>query len=121
MPGVDRPTIDPTSAPYWEAAREGRLLIAACGACGRNHHYPRPMCPFCWSDQVQPVEASGQGTLHTYSVIHANDLPPFRDRLPYIAALVDLAEGPRLITTIEGATPDEMVAGHGRHRRVSAP
>ena len=101
VPGADRPTIDPTSAPYWEAAREGRLLIAACGACGRKHHYPRPMCPFCWSDQVEPIEASGHGRLYSYSVIHANDLPPFRDRLPYIAALVELA--------IEGATPDELV------------
>lgn len=108
MPGADRPTIDATSAPYWDAAREGRLLIAACGACGLRHHYPRPMCPFCWSDQVEPLEASGQGSLHTYSVIHVNDLAPFRNRLPYIAALVDLAEGPRVITTIEGAEPGEL-------------
>jgi len=66
------------------------------------------MCPFCWSDQVQPLEASGRGSLDTYSVIHVNDLAPFRNRLPYIAALVDLAEGPRVITTIEGAAPDEL-------------
>ena len=66
------------------------------------------MCPFCWSDQVQPIEVSGQGRLYTYSTIHVNDLPPFRDRLPYITALVDLDEGPRLITAIEGATADEL-------------
>jgi uncharacterized protein len=105
------PIIDSASAPYWDAARQGRLLIAECGACGRVHHYPRPFCPHCWSDDVRPVQASGAGTLYTYSTVYANDLPPFRDRLPYVAAIVELAEGPRVMTTIEGAGPDGLRVG----------
>jgi uncharacterized OB-fold protein len=108
---ADIPIIDSTSAPYWDAARQGRLLIAECGACGKVHHYPRPFCPHCWSDDVRPVLASGTGTLYTYSTVHVNDLPPFSDRLPYVAAIVELAEGPRLMTTIEGAAPDGLWVG----------
>jgi uncharacterized protein len=108
---ADIPIIDPASAPYFDAARQGRLLIAECGACGKVHHYPRPFCPHCWSEDVRPVEASGTGTLYTYSTVYANDLPPFSDRLPYIAAIVELAEGPRLMTTIEGAESDSLRVG----------
>ena len=88
MARSDYPTIDAASAPYWEAARQGRLLIAECGSCGKPHHYPRSFCPFCWSDDVRAVEASGRGEVYTYSTVYVNDLTPFRDRLPYIAALV---------------------------------
>ncbi|MCW2623547.1 MAG: hypothetical protein JWR48_269 [Mycobacterium sp.] len=108
---ADIPIIDSASVPYWDAARQGRLLIAGCGACAKVHHYPRPFCPHCWSDDVQPVQASGTGTLYTYSTVYANDLPPFRDRLPYVAAIVELAEGPRVMTTIEGAGPDGLRVG----------
>ena len=108
---ADIPTIDAASAPYWEAARRGQLLIAECAACGKVHHYPRPFCPFCWSEDVQPVQANGTGTLYTYSTVYVNDLAPFKERLPYVAAIVELAEGPRLMTTIEGADPDDLRVG----------
>jgi uncharacterized OB-fold protein len=108
---ADIPTIDSTSAPYWDAARDGRLLIAKCGACGRVHHYPRPFCPHCWSEDVHPVAASGTGTLYTYSTVYVNDLAPFKDRLPYVAGIVELDEGPRLMTTIEGAESGELRVG----------
>ena len=108
---ADIPTIDVASAPYWEAARQGQLLIAECVACGRVHHYPRPFCPFCWSENVRPVATSGTGTLYTYSTVYVNDLAPFKERLPYVAAIVELAEGPRLMTTIEGADADDLRVG----------
>ena len=108
---ADIPTIDAASAPYWEAARQRQLLIAECAACGRVHHYPRPFCPHCWSEDVHPVQASGSGTLYTYSTVYVNDLAPFKERLPYVAAIVELAEGPRLMTTIEGADPADLHVG----------
>lgn len=111
MARADIPIIDAASAPYWDGARQGRLLIAECGACGTVHHYPRPFCPHCWSDDVHPLRASGTGTLYTYSTVYANDLPPFRERLPYVSAIVELAEGPRVMTTIEGAQPDALRVG----------
>ena len=53
----DLPTVDTDSQVYWDAYREKRFLIAKCGVCDRVHHYPRPICPFCWSDDVSPVDS----------------------------------------------------------------
>ncbi|WP_330256206.1 Zn-ribbon domain-containing OB-fold protein [Nocardia sp. NBC_00565] len=110
-PRADLPTIEDASRPYWDAAKEGTLLIATCNACSKVHHYPRPFCPFCWSEDIVATEASGRGTLYTYSTVYVNDLHPFRSRLPYIAAMVELDEGPRLMTNIEGVTPDDLEVG----------
>ncbi|MFJ9179140.1 Zn-ribbon domain-containing OB-fold protein [Streptomyces sp. NPDC102360] len=99
----DVPEPDAFTQPYWDAAAGGRLLLRHCAACGRDHHYPREFCPFCWSDSPEDVgwrEASGRATLYTWSVVHRNDLPPFGGRTPYVAAVVDLAEGPRMMTEI---------------------
>src|ERR1700719_3811526 len=108
---TDLPTIEDETREYWTAATDGRLLIARCGSCERLHHYPRVMCPFCWSEDVTAVEASGRATLYTYSTVFVNDLPPFKERLPYVAAVVDLAEGPRLMTTIVGCSPEDLSIG----------
>jgi uncharacterized OB-fold protein len=108
---TDLPTIEDETREYWTAATGGRLLIARCGSCERVHHYPRVMCPFCWSEDITAVEASGRATLYTYSTVFVNDLPPFKERLPYTAAVVDLEEGPRLMTTIAGADPADLRIG----------
>ena len=55
--------------------------------------------------------ASGRAALYTWSVVHHNDLPPFRDRLPYVAAVVDLAEGPRVMTTVVDCEPEQLAIG----------
>ncbi|GGR24132.1 OB-fold domain-containing protein [Streptomyces netropsis] len=101
-PRFDVPEIDDFTRPYWEAAAEGRLLIRRCRTvgCARPHHYPREFCPYCWGEDVEWEEASGRATLYTWSVVHRNDLPPFGERLPYVAAVVDLAEGPRMMTEV---------------------
>ncbi|MEV6763631.1 OB-fold domain-containing protein [Streptomyces sp. NPDC051105] len=96
----DLPEPDAFTRPYWEAAAEGRLLLRRCGSCGRAHHYPREFCPHCWSEDVAWEPASGRANLYTWSVVHRNDLPPFGDRVPYVAAVVDLAEGPRMMTEL---------------------
>jgi uncharacterized protein len=96
------PTPDPETQPYWDAAREGRLLVRRCRPCDRAYFYPRDFCPTCWSDDVEWVEASGRATLYTWSVVHRNDLPPWGERVPYVAAVVDLEEGPRMMTNVEG-------------------
>ncbi|MEU9149993.1 OB-fold domain-containing protein [Streptomyces sp. NPDC048417] len=96
----DLPEPDAFTRPYWEAAAEGRLLLRRCASCGRAHHYPREFCPHCWSEDVTWEPASGRANLYTWSVVHRNDLPPFGDRVPYVAAVVDLAEGPRMMTEL---------------------
>ena len=107
----DLPQPDLETQPFWDAAREGRLLIKHCNACGEYHFYPRPFCPKCWSDDVEWFEASGKATLYTWSVVHRNDLPPFGERVPYVAAVVDLAEGPRMMTNVVDCEFDALEIG----------
>ncbi|MFI6940457.1 Zn-ribbon domain-containing OB-fold protein [Streptomyces sp. NPDC050418] len=107
----DLPEPDAFTEPYWSAAAEGRLLLRHCRACGRTHHYPREFCPHCWSENVEWAPASGRATLYTWSVIHRNDLPPFGTRTPYTAAVVDLAEGPRMMTEVVECAQDALTVG----------
>ena len=107
----DLPQPDLETQPFWDAAREGHLLIKRCNACMRTHFYPRPFCPHCWSQDVEWMDASGRATLYTWSVVHRNDLPPFHERVPYVAAVVDLEEGVRLMTNVIGCEPDRLEIG----------
>ena len=109
----DVPEADAFTAPYWQAAAGGRLLLRRCRApgCGAAHHYPREFCPRCWSGDVEWVTASGDATLYTWSVVHRNDLPPFGERVPYVAAVVELAEGPRMMTEITGCSEGALRIG----------
>jgi uncharacterized protein len=110
-PRFDLPTPEADTQPFWDAAREGRLLIKRCRACGRPHFYPRTFCPHCWSEDVDWEEASGRATLYTYSIVHRNDLPPFPERVPYVAAVVDLEEGPRMLTNVVDCDFDALEIG----------
>ncbi len=107
----DLPQPDLETQPFWDAAREGRLLIKHCNACARTHFYPRPFCPHCWSQDVEWMDASGRATLYTWSVVYRNDLPPFHERVPYVAAVVDLAEGPRMMTNVVDCEFDQLEVG----------
>lgn len=109
----DVPEADAFTRTYWDAAADGTLLIRHCRACDRPHHYPREFCPHCWSEDVQWRPANGRAELYTWSVVHRNDLPPFGERTPYVAAVVQLAEGPRMMTEVVDAPPEILCAGLG--------
>jgi uncharacterized OB-fold protein len=111
VPRFDQPLIEDESRPFWDGLREGRLLIKHCTACGAFHYYPRPFCPSCWSDDVEWYEASGRATVYTYSTVYVNDLPPFGPQVPYVAAVVELEEGPRMMTRLVECTKDEITLG----------
>ncbi|MFJ1810016.1 MULTISPECIES: Zn-ribbon domain-containing OB-fold protein [unclassified Streptomyces] len=115
----DVPEADAFTRAYWDAAAAGRLLIRRCGACARAHHYPREFCPYCWSEDVTWEDASGRAALYTWSVVHRNDLPPFGERTPYVAAVVDLAEGPRMSTEVIGAGAGQPGEGARSEPRVA--
>ena len=107
----DLPTPDFETQPFWDGCKEGRFLLRHCNACGENHFYPRPFCPKCWSPDVAWQEASGKGQVYTFSIVRQNDLPPFPDRVPYVAAVVELDEGPRVMTNIEQCEFDALEIG----------
>lgn len=99
LPG---PTSNPDSQAYWDAAQEERLVIRKCNACGQPHFMPRYLCPSCWSTDLEWVQASGRGTVHSYSIVRRASAPEFASQVPYVIALIDLAEGPRMMANILG-------------------
>lgn len=109
LPRFDLPEIDEETRPFWDGVREGRLLLRHCRACDAVTYYPRPFCPECWSDDVDWVDASGRATLYSHSTVYMNDLPPFAEQVPYVAAVVELAEGPRMMTQIVDCDPADLV------------
>jgi uncharacterized OB-fold protein len=111
MARFDLPNADLETQEFWDGCKNHTFLLKHCNACSRDHYYPRPFCPFCWSDDVAWKQAAGRGTLYTYSVVPVNDLPPFNERVPYVAAIVELDEGPRVMTNVEGVPHDELRIG----------
>jgi uncharacterized OB-fold protein len=107
----DLPAPEAETQPFWDAARDRRLVIKRCTDCGAAHFYPRPFCPTCWGQHVEWEEASGAATLYTWSVVRVNDLPPFPERVPYVAAVVELAEGPRMMTNVIDCDVEQLSMG----------
>jgi uncharacterized OB-fold protein len=96
------PAVTPETAPYWDGARVGKLLLQRCLDCRAVRFYPRRACPSCWSERAEWIEASGRGRVHTFTVIHRPPAPAFASRVPYVVALIDLAEGPRMMANVVG-------------------
>jgi uncharacterized protein len=99
------PLPTPETRPFWEAARRHELQLQRCRACGRHLFYPRAACPHCLSADLEWRRASGRGTLHTFTVVHRGQRD-FPLGAPYVIAIVELAEGPRLMTNLVGVAPD---------------
>lgn len=89
---IQAPIPDPVTQPFWDAAAQGKLLIGRCRDTGRHFFPPRGVSPFTLSPLVELVEASGRGTLYSYTVM--------RTKPPYVPAMVELAEGPRVFTNL---------------------
>lgn len=85
------------SRPYWDAANEGRLVLQCCSACGALRHYPRLLCNICYSDTAHWSTASGEGSVHSWTVAHHAFHPAFAAELPYVLVTVDLKEGVRAL------------------------
>lgn len=98
------------SLPYWQAAAEGRLRLQRCASCRTVRHYPQPVCPNCYSLETEWIDASGRGTVHSWTVAHHAFHPAFKADLPYTLLIVDLEEGPRAMGRLDpaAATPPRI-------------
>lgn len=105
------PVIDHDSAPYWEAARAGRLDIPLCGDCGKHHFYPRAICPYCHSANLRFETVSGRGEIHTFTIARRPAGPAFADDVPYVVALIQLEEGPRMMSRVQTGDPGGVRIG----------
>jgi uncharacterized OB-fold protein len=101
---IAAPQPNPETKPFWDAAARGVLLVKRCAACGEAHHYPRALCPFCFSAETRWEEASGKGKIYSYSVMR-------RTAEPYAIAYVTLAEGPTMLTNIVDCDLDAIRIG----------
>ena len=103
---LDKPVPKPTpeTQPYWEGALADELRIQRCTPCEEFYFYPRPFCPRCMSADVQWVTVSGRARLHSY-VINHRAAPGFEAEAPYVIAIVELEEGPRMMANLEGVEP----------------
>ena len=97
------PAVNADTKPYWDAAREGRLVLKFCSTCRKAHFPPRYLCPTCWSACTDWIESKGRGALYSFTVMHRAPTPAFNAGVPYVVALVDLDEGPRMLANVIGA------------------
>jgi len=98
--------ITPEARPYWDGAREGRLMIPRCDACGKAFMYPRVLCPHCGAREITWIRASGRGRLFSFEIAHQILNRAFKVKTPLVLAMVELEEGPRLLTNLVEVEPD---------------
>jgi uncharacterized protein len=106
------PPISDVTEPFWAATRRKEFLLQWCLSCEQPVFYPREVCPRCWGSALEWRPASGEGRVYAVSVQHrpAMPMPAFMDG-PYAVALVELAEGPRVMSNIVGCPPEDVVVG----------
>ena len=115
------PIGDPFVAkPYWDGAREGRLMLPRCTACSRVHFYPRSICPNCGEMSIEWIVASGEGYLHSFAVQH-RAAGAWAEEVPFVTAFIDLKEGDRVFSVLRGVDatkPFELLAKIGGLCRI---
>ena len=109
--GKTFPRITPETAPYWEGCREHELRLQYCGSCDHYQFYPRIICSHCMSDQLQWVAASGAGEVTSFTVVRRAVSEAYRPDVPYVVALVQLAEGPTMMSNVVQCDPEAVTVG----------
>jgi uncharacterized OB-fold protein len=102
------PSPAPESVPYWEAAKQHRLELPRCNSCRKFWFPPSQSCPHCLTADFSFLPVSGRGKVFSFVTYHRVYHPAFEQDVPYVVALVELEEGPRLLTNIVGVTPDKV-------------
>ena len=106
MAAASKPLPKPTpdTQPFWDAVKRHQLLLPKCKACGQLHYFPRPFCPYCFSWDLDWIQCSGNGKLYSY-VINHRPAPGFEEETPYVIAVVELDEGPRMLSNLIDIEP----------------
>lgn len=104
MSAAERPLPEPSEVtrPFWEGLRRRELRLQRCEECGRYVFYPRSACPHCMSERLEWTAVSGRGRVYTYTVVRRAMIPAFQEEVPYVLAIVELEEGPRVPTNVVG-------------------
>ncbi len=106
---------DPTTEPFWDAAKQDRLVVPRCTHCGTFRMPPMPICYACQSEGVDWVELPGTGTVYSYTVVRHPLHPDLAGVVPYVSAIVELdgtqGEGARMLVNIIDCDPDDIDIG----------
>jgi uncharacterized OB-fold protein len=102
------PTPDAESEPFFRGAKERKLMLQRCTQCGTWRLPGRERCVDCWSEDAEWAEASGRGKLYSFGIMHQKIHPAFADQVPYDFAIVELDEGPRLVTNIADCPNEDL-------------
>lgn len=104
------PPVNLETQRFWDATARGVLLLPRCDACGFVIWYPRELCPECGANQVTWFEASGRGAIYSFTVTRKGQ-GSWRDASPYVFAIVELEEGPRVMTNVVDCDPEGLAIG----------
>jgi uncharacterized OB-fold protein len=104
-PSKPDPLVNNWARPFWDGTKEEKLLIQKCADCQKHIFYPRMACPFCFSDNIEWVEAAGKGTIYAFTVVENNAPSPFVPDMPFVIAVVILEEGVRMLSNIVECDP----------------
>lgn len=99
------PRTNEDTGPFWAATAEGRLTLQRCTACDTVIWWPRAVCPVCSSFDLEWFDATGEGTIYSYTIVHQSPGRRWSEATPYVVAYVELDEGPRLMTNIVECDP----------------
>ncbi len=105
------PVIEKWNAPYWEAAKRHEFVAQKCRACSYVHLPPGPACTNCLSSEQEWIRLSGKGTIYSFGIYHQLWHPGFKEEVPYNVALIELAEGPQIISQVIGCNNNELTCG----------
>ena len=94
--------------PFWQAAKRHELVMQRCTRCGNWIHFPREQCPVCFSQALEWAPVSGKGRVYAFTNVHQAQHPAFQEEAPYCFAIVQLDEGPRMVTSIVECSPDDV-------------
>jgi uncharacterized OB-fold protein len=105
------PPVNPETEAFWSATTRGTLLLKGCRACHVIHWYPRSMCPACGSFDTEWIEASGRGTVYSFTIVRRGAPLAYAEATPYVVAHVELEEGPRIMSNIVDCQPERISVG----------
>ena len=101
--------ITPEAKPYWDGLKEHKLMLPKCDDCGKPFFYPRILCPNCHSRNISWIQASGKGKLFSFQIAHRSLNPAFKVELPCVVAMIELEEGPRMMSNLINVEPSPDV------------
>jgi len=102
------PTPSEDSVPYWEATKKHKLKVQKCRDCPSFWFPPAEVCSECTSDAYDWTAVSGKGRVFSFVIYHRAYHPGFKEELPYVVAVIELDEGPRMLSNVIGCKPEEV-------------